>query len=158
MAGQCHVCQLNSSQAPRQYSSWPLPSGPWERVHLDYAGPFLDKMWLIVVDAFSKFPFVVKMTSSTSTATIAALRLIFSLEGLPKTLVTDNGTQFVSKEFEQFCEMHAVNHLTSAPFNPESNGLAERMVRTFKTALKKILEDEHNDESALQVFLSTYRT
>lgn len=101
-AASCQACQLHSSQSAREYSSWPVPSSPWDRVHLDYAGHFLGKMWLIVVDAFSKFPWVVKMSSSTTAATISALRSIFALEGLPKTLVSDNGTQFVSKEFEHF--------------------------------------------------------
>lgn len=57
-----------------------------------------------------------------------------------------------------FCSSHAIKHLTSAPFNPKSNGAAERMVRTFKTALSKILEDVPQCEEALAVFLETYRS
>lgn len=89
------------------------------------------------------------MAPSTSTATIPAL---VRISHLPKILVTDNGIQFVSREFEQLCEMHTINHLMSISFNLELNCLAQGMIRTFETSLKKYLEDKHNDESALQVF------
>ncbi|XP_055918725.1 uncharacterized protein K02A2.6-like [Eupeodes corollae] len=136
---ECNACQLNASQPTKHYTSWPTTEHSWERIHIDYAGPFEKFMWLIIVDSFSKFPFVVRMQSTTSKATIGALRSVFALEGLPKTIVSDNGTQFSSAEFKNFCQENAITHLTSAPFNPESNGAAERMVRTFKTALTKIL-------------------
>ena len=67
---------------------------PWERLHLDFGGPFENNWWLIVVDAFSQYPFVTKMASATSTSTINALTNIFSIERLLAYIVTDNGAQF----------------------------------------------------------------
>ncbi|XP_055909300.1 uncharacterized protein K02A2.6-like [Eupeodes corollae] len=154
----CVACQNNASTFSREYTSWPTTEEVWELIHIDFAGPFQKQMWLIVVDSKSKFPFVVRMASTTSEATIQALRSIFALEGLPKTLVSDNGTQFTSNEFQLFCRNNSIKHVTSAPFNPESNGAAERMVRTFKTALRKILLDTPRWDEALLVFLSTYRS
>lgn len=155
---QCAACQLNASRSPREFTSWPSSEEVWERIHIDFAGPFQKSMWLIVVDSKSKFPFVIRMSSTTSQATVQALRSIFALEGLPKTIVSDNGTQFTSGEFQQFCRNHSIRHMTSAPFNPESNGIAERMVRTFKTSFLKIMEDHKQGDDALATFLSTYRS
>jgi len=74
------------------------------------------------------------MSSTTSTATIDALRQIFSRHGLCEILLSDNGPQFVSQEFETFC---AIVHKTSAPYKPSTNGQAERVVRILKTAIKQ---------------------
>ena len=52
-------------------------------------------------------------------------------------IVTDNGTGFVSGEFEQFLKSNGVKHTTSAPYHPASNGLAERTVQIVKKGLKK---------------------
>ena len=73
---------------------WPLK--PWSRVHCDFAGPFLGHMFLIVIDAHSKWIEAHKMSSITSTVTIRHLRGIFAQHVLPETIVTDNGTSFVS--------------------------------------------------------------
>ena len=96
-------------------------------------------MWLICVDAFSKYPFVVMLNvgQTTTDHTIDALQQIFAIEGLPDTIVTDNGTQFVSNVFEQFCAKFNIKHLTSPVFHPASNGEAERFVQTFKRGVDK---------------------
>lgn len=153
----CTICTESASNPTREFSSWPPPSEPWERVHIDYAGPFFSRMWLIVVDAFSKFPYTIEQTSSTSATTICALQKILAVEGLPSTIVTDNGTQFTSSEFEQFCHLNSIQHLTTAPFHPSSNGVAERAVRTFKQSFSKIMEEENNRDLAIFKYLSTYR-
>ena len=68
-------------------------------LHADFAGPFLGQMFLIVVDAYSKWLEVVPMSSATTNTTIERLRNIFATHGLPRVLVTDNGAQFTSSEF-----------------------------------------------------------
>ena len=76
--------------------SWNFPRKPWQRLHLDFAGPFRGKVWLILIDAYSKWPEVHAMTETTSEATIQQLRKIFAVHGLPEQLITDNGPQLVS--------------------------------------------------------------
>ena len=56
--------------------------------------------------------------------------------GLPQKLVTDNGATFTSSEFHQFTEKNGIKHVTSAPYHPSTNGLAERAVQTFKRAIE----------------------
>ena len=72
-------------------------------------------MFFIVVDSHSKWPEVVPMASTTSTATVNVLRDIFSRYGLPKTLVSDNGPQFIADEFKVFLRQNGVKHVTSSP-------------------------------------------
>ena len=57
---------------------WELPLHPWQRVHVDYAGPFKEKMWLLLIDAFSKWPEIHEMNSTTAEATISKLKQIFA--------------------------------------------------------------------------------
>jgi len=57
---------------------WELPLRPWQRVHIDYAGPFKGKMWLLLIDSFSKWPEVVEMTDTGATATISKLKHILA--------------------------------------------------------------------------------
>ena len=70
----CQHNQINPITAP--VHSWEYPAGPWERLHVDFAGPFMGKMFLVVVDAFSKWVEVEAMNSSTSAATVSQLRKI----------------------------------------------------------------------------------
>ena len=65
------------------------------------------------------------------------IRSIFAVHGLPEVLVTDNGSVFTSAEFELLCARNAIKHVTSSPYHPSTNGLAERAVQTVKTVLKK---------------------
>lgn len=138
-------------------ASWPVSTKPWSRIHIDYAGPFEGHNFLVIVDAFSKWPEICIQSSTTSAATIASLRELFARFGAPDVLVSDNGTQFASKEFEEFCKINGINHIRSPPFHPQSNGQAERFVDTFKRALLK-LKGEEVTSSALQTFLQCYRT
>ena len=75
--------------------------------------------------------------STSSQATIKALRPIFATHGLPEIIVSDNGSAFTSEEFQEFVKQNGIRHLRSAPYHPASNGLAERAVQTFKNAMKK---------------------
>ena len=135
----CHSCQTNRnnpSSAPLH--PWEWPGKPWVRLHVDYAGPFLGKMFLVIVDAHSKWIEAFPMNQSTSAATIEKLRQTFATHGLPEILVSDNGTCFTSALFKTFLKNNGIRHLCSAPYHPSTNGLAERAVQVLKRGLKKI--------------------
>lgn len=88
----------------------------------------------MVVDAHTKWPEVVPVKSTSSSSTIEILRDLFARFGIPEQIVSDNGTQFVSEEFQTFVKSNGIRHITSAPYHPATNGLAERTVQTFKQA------------------------
>lgn len=112
-------------------------------------------MFLIIVDAHSKWIDVYPTNSATSQVTIEKLRQCFSTHGLPQTIVSDSGTCFTSQEFETFLKQNGIQHKTSVPFHPASNGLTERAVQTFKQGIKKTKGDTL--ETKIARFLFNYR-
>ena len=129
LAKSCTQCQsYRNMPAAAPLHPWLWPSKPWQRIHIDYAGPIDGKMMLVVVDANSKWPEVTPMSSSTTQATIEGLRRLFAAYGLPQQLVSDNGPQFTSAEFAVFLRKNGVKHIYSSPYHPSTNGLAERFV------------------------------
>ncbi len=135
----CTTCALNQNNpASAPVHPWETPSSPWIRVHMDFAGPLLGKMFFIVVDAYTKWLEVAAMNEATSIATVNKLRNLFATHGLPKVTVSDNGPAFIGEEFKTFLTRNGVKHVYSAPYHPASNGQAERMVRTFKESLKTL--------------------
>ncbi|UYV83368.1 K02A2.6-like [Cordylochernes scorpioides] len=76
--------------------------------------------------------------------------------GTAPLLGWDNGRQFVSGEFEQFTKMNVIRHTKTSPYNPSTNGLAERYVREFKNLLRKN-NGKDDLETNLQRFLFAHR-
>ena len=122
---------------------------------MDFAGPFQGKMILIVIDSHSRWIEAFPTDSATSSTVIEISRGLFAQFGLPEVLVTDNGPCFVSEEFETFLAKNGIKHITSAPFHPATNGLAERAVQTVKRGLKK--ETNGSMKSRLAKVLMAYR-
>jgi len=159
LANECQSCLLqknNPNAAP--VHPWEWPQRPWQRIHADFAGPCEGTMFLLVVDAYSKWPEVVQMPTTTSSKTIEVFREIFSRNGIPETLVTDNGPQFCSEEFKAFMRVNGIHHITSSPYHPRTNGLAERLVKTFKQAFKTSRGDGGTIQRRISNFLLSYRT
>ena len=101
---ECDDCQRNPRNPARApLHPWEQPEKPWKCLHIDFAGPFCGSMWLVLVDAQSKWPEVMQMKSTTASKTVEVLRSLFSRFGIPHQLVSDNGPQFVSDEYKQFC-------------------------------------------------------
>ena len=115
-------------------------------------------MFLVMVDARSKWPEVFLMTQTTASKTIALLRQTFAAYGLPDQVVTDNGPQFTSDEFGSFLKSQGIKHVRSAPYHPASNGLAERFVQSLKQALNASKDDGRSLEHRLHDYLLTYRS
>ena len=133
----CRSCQevkLLPPTAPLH--PWIWPDRPWQRVHVDFAGPFKGSTFLLLVDSHSKWPEIYQMSSTTVFKTIKVLRHIFSSYGIPEQLVSDNGSQFTSEEFADFVKSNGIKHIGTAPYHPSSNGAVERLVQSFKRAIR----------------------
>ncbi|XP_020908437.1 uncharacterized protein K02A2.6 [Exaiptasia diaphana] len=158
VANSCSGCQQNQKMPSKvPLHPWEWATFPWQRIHIDFAGPFKDSMFFVVVDAHSKWPEVIPMKSTTSSKTIEVLRNLFARFGIPEQLVSDNGPQFVSDEFQTFMKSNGIRHITSAPYHPATNGLAERSVQTFKQALKSMEGNSSPLKEKLAKFLINYR-
>uniref|UniRef100_A0A914VZT6 RNA-directed DNA polymerase n=1 Tax=Plectus sambesii TaxID=2011161 RepID=A0A914VZT6_9BILA len=138
-------------------SCWLLAQRAIERVHIDYA-EYKGKQLLLLVDAYSKWPEVILMNSTTANATAAALySKVFSAFGYPQLIVSDNGRQFASEEFASFCHAHGIQHLFSPAYHLLSNGQVEREVDSVKQALLKQELEGGSMEEKLLAFLMRYR-
>ena len=154
----CSSCgKFANSQPKVSDHPWTKPTGPWQRVHVDYAGPFLGHMWLVLQDAYSKWPEVIKMRDTKARATIRALEAIFARTGYPCVLVSDNGNNFKNEEMRQFTRLNKVKHVLVPTYSPKSNGLVERFNSSWKKAIKKMYEEKKDLDSSLAEFLISYR-
>ena len=139
---ECSACQsVRNAPSTTYFHPWAWPDGPWKRVHVDFAGPFQGSMFMVLVDAYSKWLKVVPMASTTTEKTLEVLRSMFARYGLPDQIVSDSGPQFTSTEFEVFVKRNGVKHIQTAPYHPAPNGEAERFVQTFKHSLKASKND-----------------
>ena len=130
---------------------------PWVRLYIDHARPFMGKIFLVVVDAYSKWLEVEMFPSTSSQHTLTKLRSMFATHGLLQLIVSDNGTAFTSSEFQNFLKRNGIRHVRSAPYHPASNRLAKWYIHTFKTSLKKSGGDDLQQQQLSQ-FLLQYRT
>ena len=124
------------------------------RLHIDYAGPFFGKYFLILINSYAKWSEVHPVNAATSAIMIEKLKFIFSMHGLPEMIVSDNRSVFTSKEFADFITYNGITHVKSSPYHPSTNGLAERAVQAFKAGIKK--QTEGTLESKLSHFLFHY--
>ena len=159
----CTPCQINQNmptQAPVHH--WENAAQPWTRVHIDFAGPFMGKVFLLMVDSYSKWieAYPLSPTNYGSNATIECLRTSYVTHGLPQIIVSDNGTSFTSNEFSMFMKENGICHVFSAPYHPATNGSAERAVQTFKNAMRKRndLSSPYSLQTRINHFLFAYRT
>lgn len=162
MIATCDVCiQLRPSPPRAPCSPWRYPSQPFHRVHLDFLGPIFGRTYLVIVDAFSKWVEVYDMSNSTtSTAVVEKIVDFISRFGQPHTFVSDNGTAFTSHEFQNFCKLNGIVHMTSPPYHPASNGQAESFVKIIKKGIKSSINSFSNVRIArmkLLKYLFDYR-
>ncbi|XP_037515497.1 uncharacterized protein K02A2.6-like [Rhipicephalus sanguineus] len=137
----CEQCASTRVNLAEPLVSTALPGRPWEFLGMDLFH-LNGQTFLLVVDYYSRFPEVVTLRSTTARAVIDALKSIFARHGIPQDVRSDNGPPFSSQEFAAFAASYGFNHATSSPHYAQSNGEAERMVRTVKDLFRKC-KDPH---------------
>ena len=129
-AKMCTSCQNICKQPPKAtVHAWEWPSQP-------FTSPFMGRLFLVVVDAHSRWSEIQIMDNITTDVTMDAFTELFSRYGICYTLVSDNGATFVSEKFQKFLKINDIVHKTTSVYKPSTNGLAERMVPSFKVSLK----------------------
>ena len=111
--------------------------------------------YLIIYSAFRKYPFAYKTTTKSAQSLCTCLLELISQYGPPSMLYTDNGPPFASDELAEFLMHHHIEHSTSSPHFPRSNGFIEHQVRTIKTALNTALPAKKPLETVLLDLRST---
>ena len=138
----CSLCQShqNSTSSIQKYVS-EVPPPSWHTVGSDLFY-FRRIDFLLVVDYFSKYLLMRKIHNSTTSAVIKVLGMIFSEFGKPQIFRSDNGPCYSSQEFKFFMQNWSVEHRTSSPHYPQSNGLAESMVKVSKNLIDKAVTQD----------------
>lgn len=151
----CQVTRPNPVKAPLH--CWEPATHPFERVHVDFAGPFMGKYFIVFVDAYTKWPEVKILRDITTATTITACREIFAAYGIPCVLVSDRGVQFTSGEFQNFLKLNGIFHKIGAPYHPATNGQVERFIQTFKGKMKALHCEKSRMHGELCNILLSYR-
>ena len=157
MVRSCESCQsVRNNPSSTLLHPWAWPDGPWKRIHVDFADPFQGSMFMVILDAHSKRLEVVPATTTTEKM-LEVLRNMFARYGVSEQLVSDNGSQFTSAEFDLCMKANGVKHIRTSPYHPSSNGEAERFVQMFKRSLKTSKDDSGTLSVKLSRYLLTYR-
>ena len=127
---------------------------PWTKLASDIFH-FQNDSYLLIVDFTSRFPVVCKLKSMTAKHVASHFTQVFSEYGWPDTLLTDNGPCYASQEFKQLMLDMSVNHITSSPHYPQSNGLAEKYVQIVKNLFIKAHEEGTDYHKALMIYRNT---
>ena len=109
-----NICLATGSCPSRSHRS--LPQYPFPKVR---------EFYLAAIDYYSRYTELAKLSMTTSAAVVQELKEIFARQGIPEVLVSDNGSQFSSKEFKDFTVKWGITHVTSSPKFPQSIGEAE---------------------------------
>ncbi|UYV63892.1 K02A2.6-like, partial [Cordylochernes scorpioides] len=137
----CSICLSNSQNQVREpMKSHKIPNYLWERISLDIFDIFKQN-YLIIVDHYSDFFKVECLENTTSEYIIECCKRQFSRYGIPQIIVSDNGRQFTSTEFQKFSKEWQFQHSTSSPLHSQGNGKAEAAVKIAKNLLKKFKQE-----------------
>lgn len=138
MVASCPTCQEHRHRNPAPpLRPVELPLYAFQRVSADLF-VFNGVNYLLVVDAYSKWPVAVPLRTLSSSSTIAEMECIFSDFGTPEIILSDNGYQFDCSEFRAFCDRRNIRSATSSPTYAQSNGLVERHIQTVKQTLATV--------------------
>ena len=147
MCNSCKECQkIGFSNQKESLEADELPERPFDVVSADlfYTG---GRVFMIFADRLSGFPLIETWTKDpTTTQVIKKLQQHFSLFGKPIKFKSDGGAQFASREMIQFSEAHCIQHGQSSPYNPKSNGHAERNMKIIKDLILKTNNDISSKE------------
>ena len=142
----CVLCQKHQPSQPKEPLE-PLmsniPSIPWHTLGTDLF-THEGENYLIISDYHSKFPIIEALGKDSSSNKVAKLTSkMFSIFGVPNTIISDNGPQFQGTVYQQMLKNYGITHITSSPHHPQSHGFIERSIRTVKSLLKKSPEDSN---------------
>ena len=136
----CGICQASSKAAKPVGNVSDVPPHAWHTLGTDLF--YWNKIdYLVIGDYFSKYLIIRRLPNSSSHVVIKELGLVFTELGRPFVLRSDNGPCYSSKEFHNFLSFYQVDHVTSSPHHPQSNGFAEGLVGIAKKLMEKSVKE-----------------
>ena len=121
----CDPCQVNGrSQQKEPIIPFEVPNRPWQRVGIDLFH-HNKGCYVIVADYYSKYPWIQALPATASKDVISALKSCFAEYGIPEDVISDNGSQFTSQEYQLFAASYGFKLTTSSPHYPRGHGFVE---------------------------------
>ena len=141
----CSTCQeMQPAQQKEPMMSYPLPKLPWQVIASKLEGQHN----AVIVDLYSDYVEVFKMPNLSTQSLIEGMKPIFATHGTPAVLITDNGSNYTSKEFRTFTTAWDINHVMSSHHH-KSNGKAESAVKIIKNIMWKAQKDKKDVRIAI---------
>jgi len=161
----CDICQ--KQKKPNTVEALhPLPvEQPFDRVGIDLLQlpltPHGNKYIIVATDYHTKWVEAQPVTNKTASIIAGFLyEEVICRHGAPKTLLSDQGTEFLNILVTQICERFNIKHRTTTPYHPQTNGLTERFNRTLISLLGKLTQQHKNTpwDELLSSAIFSYRT
>ena len=154
----CQLClkysKSKNKSTPHTALGHEVPAVPWSKVATDIFH-YESHLYLLIVDYISRFPIVRRLKSMSAQNIIEHFKSIFSEYGWPDILVSDNGPCYTAEMFTNLMKEYSVNHITSSPHYPQSNGLAEKFVQIVKNLFHKPKEQGVDVNKYLMIYCNT---
>ena len=155
----CHPCQmLGKPQSPEPMKPTELPAGPWQSISADLMSLPSGDCLFVVVDYYSRYFEVDVLRTTTADKIVRSLMKMFLTHGLPLSITTDNGPQFLSSVFQDFLVNQGIEHRRVTPLWPQANGEVERQNRSLLKRVRIAQIEKKDWREELETFLFMYRT
>lgn len=134
----CRSCLLVTiPDKPPPMTRHKFPEGPWQCVAIDLMGPLPNQdQLLVIIDYYSRYQEIKFLRTTTSSIIINNLSEIFCRLGIPRSMRVDNGPQFASQEFKNYCSHNNIKLIQTPPYWPQANGEVENMNRAILKRLQ----------------------
>ncbi|XP_062569214.1 uncharacterized protein LOC134231291 [Saccostrea cucullata] len=161
----CDVCQkvAKRTHVKAPMINTPVITEPFYKISMDIVGPLSkskrgNRFILTIVDDATRYPEAFALKSCDAESVANALMELFSRVGVPKIILTDQGTNFTSQLMKDLFALLKVKGITTSPYHPQANGKTERFNGTLKSILKKLCTQEESDwDTLLSYALFAYR-
>lgn len=161
----CPTCQKTERRGKKRAPLQPLPiqGEPFQRIAMDIIGPLPKtrrghEYILVICDYATRYPVAIPLKRFTAVEVAEQLVDTFAQYGIPKEILTDQGTNFTSKLLAELYGLLGVRALKTAPYHPQTDGLVERFNQTLKNMLRRVLvEDKRDWDRLLPYVLFAYR-
>jgi len=164
---QCRTC---AEIKPRYFKPVNPPliksTQPFERLSVDFKGPLpsatQNRYLFVIVDEYSRFPFVYPCKDMTSATVIRCLNDIFKIFGLASFIHSDNFTSLISSELRTHLLELGIGYSNCSGYNPRGNGQVERyngtVWKAIQCALKSRSLNENRWEDVIDIAVHSIRT
>ncbi|KAH0610200.1 uncharacterized protein H6S33_011727 [Morchella sextelata] len=150
----CNVCTRSKASHNAPYGilrPMPIPDGPWTDVSMDFVTDLPESdgynAILVVVDRLTKMRHLIPTIKEADSQEVARLYIdnVWKLHGLPDTMVSDRGTQFVAEFWRSLCDRLEISPKFSTAFHPQTDGQTERINAIMEQYLRSYVSYQQDD-------------